>query len=101
MSKYTQKDDLCYDFLNIIYSNQISELLVHLGGTLPTKAVFNNINLISLYPWLKHIPLILKGNTRKHFDSKGKLLPTIEYEKTIGRQIKQLLSDQQLIKNLK
>jgi len=70
--------------------------LVHLGGTIPTKAVFNNINLLDLYPWLKLIPTALKNNTRKHYDAHGKLYPTIEYEKSIGRQIKDYLNNQPL-----
>ena len=93
LSKHTKKDKLCHDFLKTIYSNQISELLVHLGGAIPTKAIFNNINLTSMYPWLRLIPSVLKNNTRKHYDSNGNLYPTIDYEKNIGREVKNCLAE--------
>ncbi|XMB72014.1 LacI family DNA-binding transcriptional regulator [Mycoplasmatota bacterium WC30] len=93
-SKYTKKEALCYEFFKTIYSNQISELLVHLGVAIPTKAIFSNINLISMYPWLSLIPDVLKDNTRKYYSNNGKLLPSLEFEKQIGQAVKKYITDQ-------
>ena len=86
LSKFTNKDDLCYVFLETLYSDQISKLITHLGGTLPTKSIYKDISLVSIYPWLKLIPNIIKNNTRIHNDYK-----TIELEKSIGRQVKEYI----------
>lgn len=91
LTKYTKKDALCYEFFKTIYSNQISELLVHLGVAIPTKMIYSNINLISMYPWLRLIPTVLKNNTRKYYDKNGKLLQSLEFEKQIGQEVKKYL----------
>lgn len=92
LGKNTQKEDLCYLFLETLYSEQIGTLLTHLGATMPIKGIFNDINLQSIYPWLKLIPEVLSNNTRRHYDSSGKVRNTIEYEKTIGRLVKKYLT---------
>ena len=91
LSKYTTKDSLCYRFFKTIYSNQISELLVHLGVAIPTKEIYSNINLISMYPWLNLIPTILENNTRKYYDKNGDLIQTLEFEKQIGQEVKKYI----------
>jgi multiple sugar transport system substrate-binding protein len=91
LSKHTTKDSMCYEFFKTIYSNQISELLVHLGVAIPTKAIYNNINLISMYPWLSLIPTILENNTRKYYDKDGILLDSLKFEKKVGQEVKNYL----------
>jgi len=88
LTKNTKKDDLCYEFLEVLYSEKISKLITHLGGAMPIKSIYNDINLIFMYPWLKFIPDIIENNTRKHYNSKGAIYKTIEYEKKIGREVK-------------
>lgn len=94
LSKHTHKEDLCYHFLEVLYSDQIGKILTHLGATMPIKAIYDDISLLSMYPWLELIPSVLKNNTRKHY-AFGKLIQhTVEYEKAIGKKVKQFLAEQ-------
>lgn len=94
--KSTNKDNLAYLFLKLLYSDQIGKLLTHLGATMPIKSIYNDINLISMYPWLNLIPNIIKNNTRKYYRDNNLIYETIEYEKKIGREVKKYLTNNKL-----
>lgn len=92
LSKHTKNDSLCHAFLKVLYSDKISKLLTHLGGTMPIHSIYNDIDLISMYPWLKLIPKILENNTRRHYKPNGQVHKTIPYEKAIGREVKNYIA---------
>lgn len=93
VSKYSNKDDLSYLFLETLYSDNISKLLIQLGATIPIKSIFNDKDLIYRYPWLALIPNIIKKNIRGNYLVNGNKVDTITYEKTVGRLVKKNLSE--------
>lgn len=93
LTKTSTKEELVYRFLKILYSDEISKLLTQLGALLPTKNIYNNFELTTLYPWIKLIPMALASNQRRRVNIHGKEFHTIEFEKEIGRQIKKYIAD--------
>src|SRR5690554_1338039 len=91
LTKHTKKDLECYNFLQLLYSDEISLLLTQLGATMPTKSIYSDISVSHMFPWLNLIPEIISSNTRKHNLSSFKGTTT-EYEHLIGKLVRQFFS---------
>lgn len=46
-----QKEAAC-EFINWLYSDEVASVFTMLGGLSPCKTVYNNRNVLELYPWL-------------------------------------------------
>ncbi|VTG72098.1 LacI family transcriptional regulator [Streptococcus pneumoniae] len=55
ISKYSNRVEECLNFINWLYSEEISILLTSLGGFLPSKYVMQNRMLQFQYPWLSSL----------------------------------------------
>ncbi len=93
LTKSSTKEELVYSFLETLYSDEISKLLTQLGALLPTKNIYNNFELTTMYPWIKLIPKALASNKRRRINANGKEFNTIEFEREIGRQVRKYILD--------
>ena len=93
LTKTSTKEESIYRFLKILYSDEISKLLTQLGALLPTKNIYNDFELITLYPWIQLIPQALASNRRRRMNRNGEEFSTIEFEKEIGRQVKKYIEE--------
>ncbi len=93
LTKYTKKEKLVYKFLEVLYSDEICKLLTHLGASMPTKNIYDNLSLTENYPWLKLLPEALKDGKRKRCISHKKEIEIITFEKSIGRQVRELIKN--------
>ena len=53
ISKHTQKMEECYQFFNWYYNSEVASLVATLGGSSPHINVFNDIEIITQFPWLE------------------------------------------------
>ncbi|KXT84698.1 extracellular solute-binding protein [Streptococcus panodentis] len=79
---------LALDFMTWLYSDEILQVLSHLGGFVITKNAKNDITLLNSYPWLEDFSEKMRKGSRFHI---GELQMTFEKEKTYGEEIKKHL----------
>lgn len=53
ISKESDKYQECLDFFEWMYSDKISSAITYLGGNTPNKNIYNNEDIVTLYPWLE------------------------------------------------
>lgn len=92
LTKNTKKENLIYNFLDVLYSDEICKLLTHLGASMPVKSVYDNISLTFNYPWLKLLPEALLNGKRQRKNSSNNDIEIIYFEKNIGRQVKSYIN---------
>jgi multiple sugar transport system substrate-binding protein len=76
ISRQSKNKDRCSEFFNWVYSEEIANMITLLGGLSPCKSVFENEEILEIYPWLKNIDVHFKQGWRKvqsgrypHFDN--------------------------------
>lgn len=52
ISRSCKNPDKAYEFLKWLYSDDIAPVFTMLGGLSPCKTVYNNCDVMELYPWL-------------------------------------------------
>jgi multiple sugar transport system substrate-binding protein len=52
ISAQSKKIEHCIDFFNWVYSDEIANMITLLGGLSPCKSVFENEEILEIYPWL-------------------------------------------------
>ena len=78
-------------FLEWLYADEISQLIVCLGGIILNKKVTSNRNLQELFPWLTQIETSIKLGNRLNFEG---YKYAKEYEEILGEAlIKQIKKD--------
>jgi len=55
ISKESKKIDSCLDFFDWIYSDEIANMITLLGGLSPCRSVFENEEILAVYPWLRNM----------------------------------------------
>lgn len=88
--KYSRKVEACIQFLNWYYSEDISSLLVKLGGTSPLASSYSEFKNVSIFPWLttakKNFELGTRGLGKK------KDFSIYQFEFTVGTAIRNILT---------
>jgi multiple sugar transport system substrate-binding protein len=78
LGKESKKLEECAEFLSWVYSDEIANMVGLLGGMSACASVYENEEILELYPWLRGIDRAFKQGWRRirsplrpHFDSNG------------------------------
>lgn len=88
ISKETNKYKESIQFLEWLYSDEISQLITSLGGVLHNKRTNENIDIIEMYPWMRKMDEYFKNSNRLML---GNQQITYEKELQIGEYILEAL----------
>ncbi len=88
--KYSHKVEACIQFLNWYYSEDISSLLVKLGGTSPLAGSYSDFKNVSIFPWLTTAKKNFELGTRGF--GKKKDFSIYQFEFTVGTAIRNVLT---------
>lgn len=81
-------------FLEWACSEEISVVLTLLGGVSPCLSVYDNYELLQMYPWLDIALKNLKyGNRREMLKVNGKFIEEYEFEHILGVAVKNTILD--------
>ncbi|KXT87983.1 extracellular solute-binding protein [Streptococcus oralis] len=75
---------LAEEFLSWLYSDQVLQMLAHLGGFIVTKQLSQKISLLNSYPWLKDMTEKMSKGSRFLL---GDLQMTFEAEREMGARV--------------
>jgi multiple sugar transport system substrate-binding protein len=76
ISGHSRNIETCVEFLNWVYSDEAANIITMLGGLSPCRSVFENEEILEVYPWLRNILDYFSTGFRKsssrvypHFDN--------------------------------
>lgn len=87
VSKYSKKDAEAAEFFKWVFSDEIAEQLVLLGGTSANNCVYDNPDIMEYYPWLDLPHKTGYNGVRETFFQDGSSLNLRMVEKVIGQAI--------------
>ncbi|AKJ42323.1 extracellular solute-binding protein [Pragia fontium] len=87
MSKFSQKEAEVAEFFKWVFSDEIAEQLVLLGGTSANNCVYDNPDIMEYYPWLDIPHKTGYNGVRETFFQDGSSLNLRMVEKAIGQAI--------------
>lgn len=102
MSKYSQKHAEVAEFFKWVFSDEIAEQLVLLGGTSANNCIYENPDIMEYYPWLDLPHKTGYSGVRETFFQDGSSLNLRMVEKVIGQaignRINQIMTTEETIK---
>jgi multiple sugar transport system substrate-binding protein len=91
VSRFSQKQEACRQFLNWFYSDDVASLIVRLGGTSPIVSAYRNSGSIVPYPWLAAKEQSIARGTRGTDDVSVPGFSIRRYEFAIGTAIQKMV----------
>lgn len=88
ISKESKKYQESIDFLNWIYSDNISSTITYLGGFSPCKSIHNNEDVMTLYPWIKGMDKSFRHGYRRNKNPKHSKFDDRKFETILGMAIR-------------
>lgn len=88
ISKESKKYQESIDFLNWIYSDNISSTITYLGGFSPCKSIHNNEDVMTLYPWIKGMDKSFRHGYRRNKNPKYSQFDDRKFETILGMAIR-------------
>lgn len=88
ITKYSSKRKLALRFLEWLYSDEIAEMVVNLGGMILSPTVMKSENLKEMFPWISHLKSSLKIGSRIWWKEKEY---SIEFEQALGNKVREAL----------
>lgn len=88
ISKQSKHVDWCMEFLNWIYSSEIANLITLLGGLSPCASVFENEEILELYPWLRGIERHFKTGWRRKPLGSSLDMNENQFERILGMAVR-------------
>ncbi len=88
ISNQSQKIDQCICFLKWIYSDEIANLLVLLGGHSACASVFKNEEILTLYPWLRNIDKHFQVGSRHNNNPRYPNFDGVRFEQILGLAVR-------------
>jgi multiple sugar transport system substrate-binding protein len=88
ISRQSKSKDQCIEFFNWVYSNEIAAMITLLGGLSPCKAVFENGEILEIYPWLKNIDTHFKAGWRNVQSSRYPHFDNHHFERIFGSAVR-------------
>ena len=64
ITKSTDKEETCLQFLEWLYSDEIAEMVTYLGGFICNRNIVNNAEILELYPWIQDIEQMFRKGKR-------------------------------------
>jgi multiple sugar transport system substrate-binding protein len=103
ISKQSKNTDRCAEFFNWVYSDEIANMITLLGGLSPCKSVFENEEILEVYPWLKNIDAHFKQGWRNVQSSRYPRFDNHHFERIFGTAVRNaalgLMSVDEALKN--
>jgi len=93
MSRYSKKTDEVSQFFNWIFSKEISEQIVLLGGSITRDDILQNQKIINSYPWIKLVQENYSRGIRENQLENGQSINLRKMESIIGEYIGSWLND--------
>jgi multiple sugar transport system substrate-binding protein len=88
IARQSKKIDLCLEFLDWVYSNEIANMITLLGGLSPVKSVFENEEILEIYPWLRNIGDRFRQGWRKIESPKYAHFDNYQFELILGNAVR-------------
>lgn len=88
ISAGSKQKDLCMEFLKWVYSDEISNMITFLGGLSPNASVFQNEEILSLYPWLRNISSHFSMGWRRNNTSAYADFDDNQFERILGNAVR-------------
>ena len=88
ISKNCIKIDECYEFFKWFYSDEISTAFTLLGGLSPNKSVYNNYNLLDIFPWLSQAKSDFYYGSRKLTNIHHPKFDQKKFENILGNAVR-------------
>ncbi|MFU2206537.1 hypothetical protein [Streptococcus pluranimalium] len=90
ISRYSAQVTHCLNFLNWLYSPEVSRLLAYLGGVLPVETVIGDTNLGQMYPWFENFKEIFSQGSRSNcYD----FVTDLDFENILGQELIERFSE--------
>jgi multiple sugar transport system substrate-binding protein len=91
------------EFLNWIYGDDIANVITLLGGLSPRGSVFDNEEILEIYPWLRNIGSYFSSGFRKTGSKKYAHFDNYHFERIFGGMVRSaamgLLSSEEALKS--
>ena len=91
VSRFSQKQDACRQFLAWFYSDDVASLMVRLGGTSPLDSAYSDSSTVFPRPWLASKKESIACGTRGADDASIPGFSIRRYEFAIGTAIQKLV----------
>jgi multiple sugar transport system substrate-binding protein len=88
ISKDSKKYQECIEFLKWIYQPNVSEIITYLGGYSPSKHIYENEDLLSLYPWITGIDDGFRIGHRRNSDVNNPRYSDVKFEAILGMTVR-------------
>lgn len=89
ISKYSKKIEACHQFFQWYYSEEVSSLMMKLGGTSPLTTSYTGLRNLDLFPWLHAVKKSFDLGSRGCGKQSGCSIQQFEF--SIGTSIRNLL----------
>ncbi|MGT2755588.1 extracellular solute-binding protein [Streptococcus ovuberis] len=89
VSLYSVQVSQCLNFLNWLYSAEVSRLLAYLGGVLPVETVIEDSNLGQIYPWFENFNETFSQGSRSHWHD---FVTDLDFETILGQELMERVS---------
>ncbi|MDR3139483.1 MAG: extracellular solute-binding protein [Treponema sp.] len=88
ISAQSRKIDPCIEFFNWVYSDEIANMITLLGGLSPCKSVFENEEILEIYPWLRNMEEHYTRGWRRISSKKHPHFDTHQFEQILGNAVR-------------
>ena len=88
ISKDSKKYQECIEFLKWIYQPNVSAIITYLGGYSPSKNLYENEDLLSLYPWITGIDDGFRIGHRRNSNAVNPRYSDVKFEAILGMAVR-------------
>jgi len=88
ISKDSKKYLECIEFLKWIYQPNVSAIITYLGGYSPSKNIYENEDLLSLYPWITGIEDGFRIGHRRNSNVGNPRYSDVKFEAILGMTVR-------------
>lgn len=88
ISKNSTNIDECYEFFKWFYSDEISTAFTLLGGLSPNNSIYNNCDLLDIFPWLSQSKSSFYYGTRKITNMHHPKFDQKKFENILGNAVR-------------
>ncbi|MFA9414562.1 extracellular solute-binding protein [Streptococcus sp. E29BA] len=90
ISRFSAQVTHCLNFLNWLYSPEVSRLLAYLGGVLPVETVIGDTNLGQMYPWFENFKETFSQGSRSNWHD---FVTDLDFENILGQELIERFSE--------
>jgi multiple sugar transport system substrate-binding protein len=88
ISKDSQKTQECIEFLKWIYQPNVAAIIAYLGGYSPSKNLYENEDLLTLYPWIRGIDEGFRIGHRRNTSASNPRYSDVKFEAVLGMAVR-------------